>query len=145
MHRNRHIYLAAPYRGTPEEVERRMGIVAKASALIRLKGDYVTTPLHHHWSFQEEDNGDGEYWLKYSENLLTGLSLLRGLGQNVQMWIIRFDRWDESEGVQCELSLAKSLELPYLFVREEDIEHGDLMLWEKNIGDWSRYIGDDVE
>lgn len=118
-----------------------MELVAKASALIRLCGDYVTTPLHHHWSFQEQDNGDGEYWLDYSENLLTGLSLLRGLGHTVELWIIRFDRWDESEGVRREMSVAKSLDLPYLFVNDQKISAGKLDLWDFRIGDWKEYIG----
>lgn len=135
MHNDTHIYLAAPYSGTPEIVEKRMELVSKVSALIRLKGFYVTSPLFHHWAFQEEDNGDYQYWLNYSENLLTSLAISRGLGTNVEMWILCVSGWDESNGVQLERDVAKRYGIKVRYLHPQRAESGEL--FDMNDSDWN--------
>lgn len=126
MHNETHIYLAAPYRGTPEQIEERMNLVAQVSSMIRLKGYYVTSPLFHHWAFQENDNVDGDYWLNYSENLLTAMALSRGLGTNVEMWILCLNAWDESSGVQRERDVARKYGLTIRYIHPQRAEQGEL-------------------
>jgi hypothetical protein len=126
MHNETHIYLAAPYRGTPEQIEERMKLVAKVSGLIRLEGFYVTTPLFHHWAFQEEDNWDGQYWLNYSENLLTTMILSRAFGTKVELWILCTDKWDESEGVSLEKSIATKYGVTVRYIHPQRAELGEI-------------------
>lgn len=126
MRNETHIYLAAPYRGTYAEIEERMKLVAKVSALIRLKGYYVTSPLFHHWAFQDEDNGEGQYWLNYSENLLTTMILSRAFGTKVELWILCTDKWDESEGVSLEKSIANKYDVKIRYLHPQRAELGEL-------------------
>jgi hypothetical protein len=126
MHKETHIYLAAPYRGTQEQIEERMKLVAKVSGLIRLEGFYVTSPLFHHWAFQENDNWDGEYWLNYSENLLEALALSRGLGTEVEMWILCLEAWDESSGVRRERDIARKYGINVRYLHPQKAEAGEL-------------------
>ena len=107
-----HIYLAAPYCGTLHEVHERMERIAEYSAEMRRRGNYVTTPLFHHWTLQESDVSLGSYWEDYSEELLVGLSLLRGLGKSVHVHLLQLPGWKESKGVERELVVAERLELP---------------------------------
>lgn len=126
FNRQLHIYLAAPYRGSKEVIDARMDIVAKIAARIRVIGGYVTTPLFHHWTFQEVDNGDGAYWEDYSEHLLTTLALSRGLGSKVELWIIDIDGWKESKGIMREVEVAERYGIEVIHIHPELSPNGSI-------------------
>lgn len=113
----KHIYLAAPYRGTKEEIEARMKEVSLFSAHLRTLGIFVTSPLHHHYTFQQNDNSDGNYWLDYSEALLTALALSRGVGVEVELWIMPLEGYDRSEGIKREIEVANRLGVNIQYVK----------------------------
>lgn len=113
----KHIYLAAPYRGTKEEIEARMTEVAVFSAHLRTLGIFVTSPLYHHYTFQNIDNSSGDYWLDYSESLLTSMSLSRGVGVEVELWIMPLAGYDQSQGIAREIEVANKLKLPIKYVK----------------------------
>lgn len=113
----KHIYLAAPYRGTKEEIEARMLEVSLFSAHLRTLGIFVTSPLYHHYTFQLNDNSDGNYWLDYSESLLTAIALSRGVGVEVELWIMPLEGFDRSEGIKREIEVANRLGVNIQYVK----------------------------
>jgi len=99
----KHIYLACPYRGTKEEIEHRMNIVKDICTKIRNDGNYVTSPLLHHFIFDENNNvSDGNYWLDYSRDLIKSIT---STGETVpcELWILPLDGWMESSGIRMEI------------------------------------------
>lgn len=124
---HKHIYLAAPYRGSKEEIEARMRDVSNASAYLRRLGIFVTSPLFHHYTFQENDNSRGDYWLDYSESLLTSISLSRGIGVEVELWIMPLEGYDKSEGIKREVEVATRLEIPIKYLKYDWIVNYEYM------------------
>lgn len=107
-----HIYLAAPYRGTPAEISERMGIFSRVCRLLRLQGHFVTTPLLHHFTFDGHDI-DGDYWLEYSEELLTRLAESPG---PAALYLMQLPGWDKSSGIARELAVASQYQIPVFIV-----------------------------
>lgn len=107
----KHIYLAAPYRGTKEEIENRMKIVASVFQMIRNKGYFVSSPILHHYTFDSlSEANNGEYWLSYSRQLLTSIAL----NKNVvcELWILPLSGWKDSSGVKEEIETAEEYSVP---------------------------------
>lgn len=111
----KHIYLACPYRtASQEELNKRMELFAEAARQIRAKGDFVTSPVFHHWTFNSAEASDGDYWLAYSKDVLE--SLQHASKNEVEMWLLTFPGWESSSGVALELSIAKERDIPVRYV-----------------------------
>lgn len=107
----KHIYLSAPYRGTKEEIENRMKIIASAFQMIRNKGFYVSSPILHHYTFDSlSEANNGEYWLSYSRELLISMSLNKNVDS--ELWILPLSGWKESSGVAEEIRTAEEYNVP---------------------------------
>lgn len=121
-----HIYLAAPYRGTPAEIQERMGIFSRVCRLLRLQGHFVTTPLLHHYTFDGADI-DGDYWLEYSEELLR--RLLDSPYTTAALYLLQLPGWDKSSGVAKELSVAAQHGIPvYIVDKDANVVDGSHLL-----------------
>lgn len=128
----RHVYLAAPYRGTPIEIEARMRLVSQVFRVLRNAGHFVTSPLLHHYTFKEvEEANDGEYWLAYSKNLVTALSGLNDSDSDYdpEVWVLDVPGWRESSGVKLECATAYRCGIP---VRLMQISNNELREVELN-------------
>ncbi len=109
MHRDRrtNVYIAAPYRGTAEEIEARMSLVSKVFSILRSFGHFVTSPMLHHYTFNSEhDASDGTYWLAYSKHVIESFSYNNNPELPFEVWLLDLPGWQESSGVRCELETA---------------------------------------
>ena len=90
------IYLASPYNGTPEEIERRMNIVLKDIADLQLQGHFVLTPLLGHFTLKYNTIPTTDaYWYYYSEAVLKSCKFDK-------MRVLMLKGWDESRGALSE-------------------------------------------
>ena len=107
------IYLASPYNGTPEEIERRMNIVLKDIADLQLQGHFVLTPLLGHFTLKYNTIPTTDaYWYYYSEAVLKSCKFDK-------MRVLMLKGWDESRGVLSEIQICKDLNIPIEYVEIE--------------------------
>jgi hypothetical protein len=102
------IYIAAPYRGTPEQIQARMAVVAAFARWIRSQGHFVISPLFQHWTFDpaHEEVGDGQYWLDLSSNMI--LDMARNEA-NAETWVLLLPGWLQSTGLALEIDTSAEI------------------------------------
>lgn len=107
----RNIYLSAPYRGTPAEVEKRMQYISLLIQTLRSRGHYVTSALLHHWTIPAVDeSATSDYWLRYSEMLVRAIgeaAKYDNSDMSAEVWLLCLYGWRQSSGVRAELEMAR--------------------------------------
>lgn len=113
MQPTKHVYIAAPYRGSKDTRSARMDGIAALFRRARKLGRFAHSPLLQHWTFADADAevNDGQYWLDLSASILELLSLDGG---GVEIWLVKFPGWDSSSGVARELEVAQQLGIPVI-------------------------------
>ena len=106
------IYIASPYTSETRDLEsQRASAVARyASHLIRAGYPAFSPIAHGHYIDQCVVKGTEpkyDHWIKH------GLALMRGA---VELHVFMLDGWQESSGVQREISLADHLNLPIDYI-----------------------------
>jgi hypothetical protein len=101
------IYLASPY-AHPEAAiqEWRASMAARAAAVLIARGHLVISPIAHGHAIVQQDvlrQISGERWYEY------GFELLR---RCEQLWVLELAGWQESQGVQREIEIARSKGIP---------------------------------
>ena len=107
------IYLAAPYTHSERDVvEQRIAMFATIDAKLCADGLYTVSPLSKHWIKNYTFIPlTWSFWQDYSKKLMEKCDAL---------YVIMLPGWEESEGVQGEIELAKkmSLEIKYLDIKD---------------------------
>jgi hypothetical protein len=103
------VYLATPYSHPDPEVRlRRFHAVNLLAAKLMAKGLLIFSPISHTHPIAEADGLplDWEFWSRYDQVMLAACSA---------MIVYRQAGWEESVGVQAEITLARELGLPIMF------------------------------
>ena len=97
------IYLASPYSHENEEMKhRRFEAVQEKTAELMHQGYIVFSPIAYSHQFHQHFGmpGDWQFWQKYD---------VAFIGWADEFWIYMLPGWQESKGIQAELSIAGRL------------------------------------
>lgn len=99
------IYLASPYSHPDQSVrELRYQINVRVTVELIQKGYAIFSPIVYAHPFTEQGlPTDWSYWNRYDRDYLTHCDL---------MLVLQLDGWEESEGVQAEITIAERLGTP---------------------------------
>ncbi len=99
------IYLACPYSGTAEVIEKRMRVFCRVVAQMQLRGDLVISPLLMHFVLEYEPKlaNDWNFWKTYSRELLSRCD---------ELHILALRGWEDSTGIKGETAIAEELGKP---------------------------------
>ncbi len=103
------VYLATPYSHPDRQVRlQRFHKVNLMAAKLMAKGLMIFSPISHTHPIAEADGLplDWEFWSTYDRAMLAACSA---------MIVYRQPGWEESVGVQAEITLARELGLPIMF------------------------------
>lgn len=108
------IYLASPYsHNDPVIVALRMQQFAVADAALCMKGFVTVSPLSKHWlSDYATIPITWEFWKTYSTILMENCT---------GVFVLMLDGWEESTGVQEEITLAKSMNKPITYLTMQEL------------------------
>jgi hypothetical protein len=104
------IYLAAPYSDTdPAIVQTRMDAVTYELADLASNGLVAFSPLLMHFCLDRgvELPSDYKFWRTYC---------LTMLGKSDQLIVLQLPGWQESPGVQDEISFARDQDIPIFYI-----------------------------
>jgi len=107
------IYLAAPYTHTDPAVRaHRVIAVSAAAAKLMKDGHNVFSPISMGAKIAEAGDlpTDWKYWARYNRRMMRCCTAL---------YVLTFDGWRESVGVQAEIEYARGLGLPMRLVISE--------------------------
>lgn len=111
------IYLASPYSHAGQTVRyRRFEAACKAAAILMRKGHVVFSPIVHSYSIADigRMTGDWETWKRQD------VAFLRGF-YPTEVVVLKLPGWERSAGIEAELLMAESLEIPVRFVEPESV------------------------
>lgn len=119
------IYLASPYTGRdsywPQSIEDIRFLQAlHTTAILTSRGRMVLSPIVLGHTMDQAMKSSGlprpsyEWWLAWSRELLESCD---------SIYVLCVDGWEDSRGVQQEIALAESLEIPIVYI---DIEANHL-------------------
>lgn len=94
------IYLASPYSHPEYEVQIRRFIEAQEkTAELMHQGHVVFSPIAYSHQFHHDHGmpGDWEFWQRYDRAFIEWCD---------EVWIYMLDGWQESRGIQAEISIA---------------------------------------
>lgn len=138
-----HIYLSVPYRGTKDEIDARMRVVASLFSWARKHGHFISSPVLHHYTFNSTDeaNDNGDYWLDYSKQTMR---MLAGV-DNAQLWLLPLPGWEKSSGVAMELGIARALHMTMRVVNVESSQDFSVrkLSWDDATDSW--WFGDQIQ
>lgn len=100
------IYLAAPYSNVNDKnAHMDMLMTVSGSYMVSNPGHHIVSPLFFHYSLDKVPNiaGDWNFWKNYSIDLLRRCDVVYCM-EGIGSWL--------STGVQAELAIAKSLNIP---------------------------------
>ncbi len=104
------IYLASPFtHRDPAVMEARFNAVCRESARLMREGHFVYSPIAHTYPISQagELPKDWAFWSEFDCAFLARFD---------ELWVLKFDGWRESTGVQAEISLAHDYGLPVVFL-----------------------------
>ena len=106
------IYLAQPYsHPDPAVRERRYEAACRATAALMRAGLIVFSPIaHSHPLTRYGLPGDWQFWERYDRAHLEVCTCLA---------VLMLDGWKGSKGVQSEISIARQLGKPVIFIAQE--------------------------
>lgn len=106
------IYLATPYSSTDKKVieERYLKIANKVAELVS-EGMVVFSPIFygHNLLNYREMPGDWAFWKNFCESFVYKCD---------EIWVYKIEGWDKSIGLNAEVELAKSLNIPIKYIEE---------------------------
>ena len=108
------VYLASPYTHPKKRVKLiRFRKAARAAAVLIKQGLFIFSPITHTYPMEEYGiPGDWEFWKAYDEKLLSICS---------RMIVLCLPGWEESVGVQAEISYMKAANKPISYVKESEL------------------------
>jgi nucleoside 2-deoxyribosyltransferase len=106
------IYLASPYSDPDIKVrERRFDAVCQAAAYLIRSGKSVYSPIAHtHPICRYGLPGDWRFWQPHDRQYIEMCD---------EMAVFMLEGWEESEGIQAEIAIARELGKPVTFLRAE--------------------------
>ena len=119
------IYLAGPYTAKGEQAETdlrkqltqgaRFNMLTKFAAQIMAAELLVYSPITHShpMTLHEALPGTWAYWERMDREMLSICS---------ELWIMKLDGWEDSEGLQHEIAIANRCEMPVVYI-EPSREH----------------------
>jgi Domain of unknown function (DUF1937) len=108
------IYLASPFSSTEYLVRmKRYQDVCMASAAMISSGHFVYSPIAHSYgiALHGQMRDDWKTWATHSAMMIY---------RSTQLWVLKLDGWEESEGIKQELILAGKAGKPITFVDPHD-------------------------
>lgn len=106
------IYLATPYsHGDRSVIEDRYLKTANKTAELVSQGYVVISPIFygHNLLNYKDMPGDWQFWKNFCESFLY---------KSDELWVYMIDGWSESTGVLAEIELAKSLNIPIVYIEQ---------------------------
>jgi hypothetical protein len=106
------IYLASPYSHPDPAVRQdRFERVCKVAARMMERGEVVFSPIAHTHPIAMKGNlpTDWEYWKKVDEEFIKACS---------KLGVLMLDGWEDSEGIEEEMKLARSVGKQIIFIEE---------------------------
>lgn len=103
------IYLASPY-SHPDPVVRqeRFEAVCRAAAELIRRGYLVFSPIAHSHSIAKHGLPlDWGYWERHDRRLLAACD---------ELWVLQLAGWQQSRGVQAEMTIARAAGKPIRFI-----------------------------
>lgn len=104
------IYLACPYSHSDISVkELRFNAVTKKAGELMLKGHIVYSPItaSHPIAVMCNLPGEWEYWEKFDRAFISWAD---------EVWVLCLEKWQESRGVQAEITIAKEMKKKIQFI-----------------------------
>ena len=115
------VYLASPYtHNEPSMMEARYIQTRCAVAELLINKVSVYSPIVHCHSLAKRHNlpKDAEFWAWYNFSML---------GRALEMWVLTFDGWEDSVGVQGEVDFADEHSIPIKYLSLNKIYSGDFI------------------
>jgi nucleoside 2-deoxyribosyltransferase len=108
------IYLASPYSHPDAEVrERRFDAVCRAAAYLIRIGKSVYSPIaHSHPICRYGLPGDWRFWQHHDSQYIEICD---------EMVVLMLDGWEQSEGIQAEMGIARELGKPVTFIHMKTV------------------------
>ena len=102
-------YLASPYSGTPEQMEKRYYDVMECTCNVMRHGQHAFSPiLHcHRMALEHDMPTDAKFWNSYNKAMLSSA---------VVLFVLTIEGWRESKGVAFEREFAVALKIPEIFI-----------------------------
>lgn len=104
------IYLASPYsHPDPAVQEQRFNAVCWAAARLMRDGHLIFSPIAHTHPIAQAGGlpGDWEFWRKYDHAMLD---------VSAELWVLRLDGWEQSQGVKAEIEYMRGRGKPVRFI-----------------------------
>lgn len=111
------VYLASPYSHKDEAVrQQRFEVACRISGFLLEIGIFAFSPIAHSHPIAQICNlpGNFEFYEKFDERVLTACD---------ELWVLQMDGWKESKGVDAEISIARKLNKPVVYIGEKTL-HG---------------------
>lgn len=104
------IYLATPY-NHPDPSIRQVRFEAACTAAVSLmwQGVHLFCPIAHtHPIAERGDLPKGwDYWKEYDHVMLNACH---------ELWVVKIEGWDKSEGIKAEIEIAESFGMPVKYL-----------------------------
>jgi hypothetical protein len=94
------IYLASPYSGTPEQMEHRYRLALAYTATQLRLGVAIFSPIVYGHQLAKEVGTFAAAWKALNEAMIL---------HSKELWVLEIEGWQESSGVQQEISLFQFL------------------------------------
>lgn len=104
------IYLASPYNHADKRVrESRFKEVCRVASVLMGKGLFIFSPISHAHpiALMGKLPHGWEYWQKYDRKMLWCCT---------ELWVVKMEGWDYSEGVKGEIEIAQELGIPIVYL-----------------------------
>lgn len=108
------IYLASPYSHPDPEVEKyRYETVCKVAGELMARGFHVYSPIAHSRAIAiaSEFPHDFNFWEATDRDMITRCD---------SVYVLMLPGWEDSQGVQAEIQIAKELGKPFGTLKEEN-------------------------
>lgn len=108
-----------PYNGTPEQIEHRMtDVFVRVVKQIYGRGDVAISPLFNHFLLPYTKlPTDWQFWRQSAISMMASVD---------EMWVVAIEGWDKSVGVDGEIEISIAMNVPFLFVTEQQIADNQL-------------------
>lgn len=109
------IYLASPFTHKSDDVmEARARAAMDYTARNIMAGTMIYSPVAHSYMMSGDYDIPWETWMRHCCLMLAKCA---------ELWVLKLDGWQESEGIAVEIELAEKIGLPIKYVDPKEASH----------------------
>lgn len=108
-------YLAVPYSHEQGYMrQHRFECANRAAADLMLRGEVVFSPISHTHPIAQERGlpGGWDFWERFDRAYLSC---------SQKLYVLMLDGWRESKGVQAEIAIAESMDIPVIYLEPNSV------------------------